>query len=86
MGQLLAWWVGGGLKKFLVGNPDCISTKDLIEKNHELRGNVLRRLGWHGHAARRYDNNMVKQLVFLCGYPNTCSLLDGLVALGCIVL
>ena len=72
-----------------VGRPDSISTKDLMEKNHQLPISVMikeRRLRWLGHAARRSDNNMVKQLFLLRGYPNMCSLLDGLVALGCIML
>ena len=57
--------------------------------NHQLPISVMtkeRRLRWLGHAARRSDNNMVKQLVLLRGYPDMCNLLDGLVALGCIML
>ena len=42
-----------------------------------------RRLRWLGHAARRSDNNMVKQLIFaarVLGHMG--NLLGGLVALG----
>ena len=43
-----------------------------------------RRLRWLGHAARRsiWSSN----LFLLRGYPDMCNLLDGLVALGCIML
>ena len=49
-----------------VGRPDSISTKDLMEKTHQLPISVMikeRRLRWLGHATRRSDNNMVKQLL-----------------------
>ena len=48
-----------------------------------------RRLRWLGHAAHRSDNSMVKRLLFATrnrGYPDMCNMLDGLVALGCIML
>ena len=38
-----------------------------MEKTHHLPLSVMikeRRLRWLGHAARRSDNNMVKQLIF----------------------
>ena len=49
-----------------VGRPDSISTEDLMEKTHQLPISVMikeRRLRWLGHAARRSDNNVVKQLL-----------------------
>lgn len=55
-----------------VGRPDSISTKDLMEKTHQLPISVMikeRRLRWLGHAARRSDNNMVKQLLFATRIP-----------------
>ena len=71
-----------------VGRPNSISTKDLMEKTHQLPSRVMikeRGLRWLGHAAHRPDNNMVKQLLFATRYPDMCNLLDGLVALGCIM-
>ena len=65
------------------------SGQHLMEKTHQLPTSIMikeRRLRWLGHAARRSDNNMVKQLILLRGYPDMCNLLDGLVALGCIML
>ena len=44
-----------------------------------------RRLRWLGHAARCPDN-WSNNLFLLQGYPDMCSLLDGLVAFGCILL
>ena len=55
-----------------VGRPDSISTKDLMEKTHQLPISVMikeRRLRWLGHAARRSDNNIVKQLPFATRKP-----------------
>ena len=52
-----------------VGRPVSISTKDLIEKTHQLPMSVMRRLRGLGHAARRSDNNMVKQLLFATRIP-----------------
>ena len=56
-----------------VGHPDSISwIKDLMEKIHQLPISIMikeRRLRWLGHAARRSDNNMVKQLVFSTRIP-----------------
>ena len=52
--------------------PDSISTKDLMEKTHQLPISVMikeRRLRWLGHAARLSDNNMVKQLLFATSIP-----------------
>ena len=49
--------------------PDSIST---MEKTHRLPISVMikeRRLRWLGHAARRSDNNMVKQLLFATRIP-----------------
>ena len=43
-------------------SPDTISTKDLMEKTHQLPINVIikeRRLRWLGHVARRPDNTVV---------------------------
>ena len=38
------------------------------------------------YAARRSDNNILSNNFFLLqGYPGMCNLLDGLVALGCIM-
>ena len=57
---------------FTVGGPDSISTKDLMEKTHQLPISVMikeRRLRWLGNAARRSDNNMVKQLIFATRIP-----------------
>ena len=48
-----------------VGSLDSISTKDLMEKTHQLPISV-----------------MIKER----RYPDMCNLLDGLVALGCIML
>ena len=42
----------------IVGRPDSISTKDLMEKTHQLPISVMikeRRLRWLGHAARRSE-------------------------------
>ena len=58
-----------------------------MEKTHQLPISVMikeRRLRWLGHAARRSDNNMIKQLLFATRIPG--HVLDGLVALGCIML
>ena len=55
-----------------VGRPDSISTKDLMEKTHQLLISVMikeRRLRWLGHAALRSVNNMVKQLIFATRIP-----------------
>ena len=55
-----------------VGGPNSISTKDLMEKTHQLPISVTikeRRLRWLGHAAHRLDNNMVKQLLFATRIP-----------------
>ena len=55
-----------------VGRPDSISTKDLMEKTHQLPISVMikvTRLRWLGHAARRSDNNKVKQLLFATRIP-----------------
>ena len=55
-----------------VGCPDSISTKDLMEKTHQLPISIMikeRRLRWLGHAARRSGNNMVKQLLFATRIP-----------------
>ena len=55
-----------------VGGPDSISAKDLMEKTHQLPIRVIikeRRLRWLGHAARRSNNNMVKQLLFATRIP-----------------
>ena len=55
-----------------VGRPDGISTKDLMEKTHQLPISTMikeRRLRWLGHAARRSDNNVVKQLLFATRIP-----------------
>ena len=44
----------------------------LMEKTHQLPISVMikeRRLRWLGHAARRSDNNMVKQLLFATRIP-----------------
>ena len=71
-----------------VGSPDSISTKDLMEKTHQLPINVMikeRILKWLGHAARHPDN-MVKQFLSVTRVPGMCNLLDGVVALGCIML
>ena len=43
-----------------------------MEKTHQLPISVMikeRRLRWLGHAARRSDNNMVKQLFFATRIP-----------------
>ena len=51
---------------------DSISTKDLMEKSHQLPISVMikeRSFRWLGHAARRLDNNMVKQLFFATRIP-----------------
>ena len=43
-----------------------------MEKTHQLPNSVMikeRRLRWLGHAARRSDNNMVKQLLFAMRIP-----------------
>ena len=43
-----------------------------MEKTHQLPISVMikeRRLKWLGHAARRSDNNMVKQLIFATRVP-----------------
>ena len=43
-----------------------------MEKTHQLPNSVMikeRRLRWLGHAARRSDNNMVKQLFFATRIP-----------------
>ena len=43
-----------------------------MEKTHQLPISVMikeRRLRWLGHAARRSDNNMVKQLIFTTRIP-----------------
>ena len=69
-----------------VGRPDSISTKDLMEKTHQLPISVMikkKRLRWLGHAARRSDNNMVKQLLFATRIP---AFWMAFVALGCIML
>ena len=73
---------------YTVGSPDSISTKDLMEKTHISVMIKESRLRWLGHAACRSDINMVKQFLLtgLRGYPGMCNLLDGLVALGCIML
>jgi hypothetical protein len=50
--------------------PDCISNNDLFELTHQqpLR-EILRRhrMRWLGHAARRPDGALVKQLLFAAG-------------------
>ena len=63
-----------------------------MEKTHQLPMSAMfkeRRLRWLEHAARRLDNNMdiwSNNFFLLRGYPGMCNLLDGLVALGCIML
>ena len=58
-----------------VGRPDSISTKALMEKTRQLpicvmiKERRLRWLGSDGHAARRSDNNMVKQHIFATRVP-----------------
>ena len=55
-----------------VGRPDSISTKDLMEKTHQLPISIMikeRRFRWLGHAARLSNNNMVKQLLFATRIP-----------------
>ena len=50
-----------------VGSPDSISTKELMsheEKTHHLPVSVMIKERRLGHAARRSDNNMVKELLF----------------------
>ena len=65
-------WLRGITTRDTVGRLDSISTKDLMEKTHQLPISVMikeRRLRWLGHAARRSDNNMVKQLLFATRIP-----------------
>ena len=60
------------IRRDTVGRPDSISTKDLMEKTHQLPISVMikeRRLRWLGPAARRSNNNMVKQLLFATRIP-----------------
>ena len=70
-----------------VGSPGSISTKDLMGNTHHQHINIImkgRRLEWLGHAPHRSDNSMAANLFFR-GKPDMCSLLDGLVARGCII-
>ena len=53
-----------------VGGPDSISIKDLMAKTHHLPISVMIK----ERRLKRED------------YPGMCNLLDGLVALGCILL
>ena len=56
----------------IVGSPDSISTKDLMEKIHQLPISVMikeRRWRWLGHAARRADNN-INNFFLQQGYPD----------------
>ena len=82
-----------------VGRLDSISTKDLMEKTHQLPISVMIkeiRLRWLGHAARRSDNNNNNKIIWtiiwssnfflLRGFPGMCNLLGGLLAHGCIKL
>ena len=49
-----------------------LTGKDLTEKTHQLPTSVMikeRRFRWLRHAARRSDNNMVKQLLFATRIP-----------------
>ena len=67
---------------------DSISTKDVMEKTHQLPISVMikeRRLRWLGHAARVRTIIWSSSFFLLRGYPDMCNLwhLDALCYEGC---
>ena len=74
------------VRRDTVGCPDSISTKDLMEKTHQLPISVMmKRLRWLGNVVV-FQTIIWSGSFLLRGYPNMCNLLDGLVTLGCIML